>query len=150
MELAGLLIDKGADVSPRDKEGRTPLHFAAFYCGGPDAVERASCGAPIRIVDLYADIPKNAAEMVQLLIARGADVLSETNEGQTPAALATEFERPQIAAVLEAAQIAAELEAVRRRAQCEAFAMAQHERLGAGSGVPELEDGVVKMVLEYV
>ena len=37
-----------------------------------------------------------------------------------------------------------------RRGQCVAFAMVQHERLGEGSWVQELDAGVVRMVLERV
>ena len=104
-------------------------------------MERNACGAPIKFSNLFAVSPENAEAMVQLLLAKGADLLSETNDGETPEALATGFERPQIAAVLK--------EAV-SRAKHEAFAMAQHERLGEGSLVPQLEVGVVKMVLECV
>jgi hypothetical protein len=124
------------------------LHFAAFYCGGAESVERNSRGAPIPISDLLnaCDAPKNAVEMVLLLIDKGADMLSETNDGETPQDIATRFERDEIAEILA---MAARKEAV-RRAQCEAFAMAKQERLGAESWIHELEDGVVKMVLEYV
>ena len=89
-------------------------------------------------------------EVVRVLLQHGGDVHSKSDDGRTPEDLASlevaslGESRPyfQIAAMLKA-------EAV-RRAKCEAFAMGMHARLGVGSRVLELDEGVVRMVLEQV
>lgn len=59
--MAGLLIDKGADVSAKDNSGMTPLHYTA-----EDG-------------DIY---------VAELLVASGADVNTKDNDGKTPLASA--------------------------------------------------------------
>ncbi|KAJ1478419.1 ankyrin repeat-containing domain protein [Baffinella frigidus] len=148
-EIVNLLLDKGADPLATDEDGRTPLHLGAG---------RGRTAVSLLLLDNSADISATANDGTtplhwtslyghkaasQLLLAKGADVLSRTNgHGWTAKDLVTAGSHHEIAAMLKA-------EAV-RRVQCEALAMGQHERLGTGSGVQELEVGVVKMVLEYV
>jgi len=79
--------------------------------------------------------------VVRLLLDHGADLSATTERGQTPEALAIACSRHQIAAMLKA-------EPTQRK--CVAFAMGLHARLGPGSLVWELEEGVVRMVLELV
>ena len=80
--------------------------------------------------------------LYRLVAALGAPMQAKPIEGQTPEEVALAFSYPEIAAMLQAE--------AGRRAQCVAFAMVQHERLGAGSWVQELDAGVVRMVLERV
>ena len=116
VEILRLLLEHGAEMSS-SRTGATPLHFAA-------------CHDPKR------------ETVVQLLLDRGADVLSETDAGHTAEYWAKACGHHNTAAMLKAEAL--------RRAQCEAFAMGHGERLGAGSQVRCLDPGVVRMVLERV
>ena len=59
--MVQLLVEKGADVGSKDKDGRTPLSWAAE--NGHEAV-------------------------VKLLVEKGANVDSKDNSGRTPLSLA--------------------------------------------------------------
>jgi ankyrin repeat protein len=89
----------------------------------------------------YAALAGDPAPL-QLLLDKGADVMAFDNDGRTPQDFATAASRLQIKAMIEAEAL--------RRVQRLAFAMGQQTRLGAGSAVQELEEGVVRMVLELV
>ena len=56
-EIIEPLIAKGADVNAKDKDGGTPLHYAAKY---------------------------GRKETVELLIAKGADLNAKDDDGKTP------------------------------------------------------------------
>lgn len=62
-EIAGLLIDKGANVRSRDREGLTPLHYAAF---------------------------SNNKELMGVLLKKGAELNARDNKGRTPSMIAAE------------------------------------------------------------
>ena len=56
-EIAQILIEAGADISAKDKYGKTPLHDATF---------------------------RNSPEIAQLLIDAGADIEAKSKYGSTP------------------------------------------------------------------
>ena len=85
--------------------------------------------------------------MVMVLLEHGADLSAKGTCGLTPESFAEICPRLGTVAMLRAEP--ARREAL-RRAKCVAFAMGQHERLGAESRVQEIEAGVVRMVLEQV
>ena len=57
LEVVKLLIEKGADFKSPDKDGKTPLHWAAY---------------------------SGKLEVVKLLIEKGADFKSPDKDGKTP------------------------------------------------------------------
>src|SRR2546421_2562411 len=73
IELARLLIARGAKLSPRGEGGASPLH----ECAGNGAIEIA-----------------------RLLLDHGADINAKNDEGKTPLAIALEYKQPQMAQLL--------------------------------------------------
>jgi ankyrin repeat protein len=73
IELARLLIARGARVSPRGEGGGSPLH----ECAGNGAIEIA-----------------------RLLLDHGADINAKDDEGKTPLAIALEYKQAEIAKLL--------------------------------------------------
>jgi ankyrin repeat protein len=142
-----LLLANGADMSAKDSDGEAPLAYACH--GGHDLVAQLllANGADMSSKNNSGWTPLHHAAKdghegaVRVLLEHGAEISSE--EGWTPQQCAAQHGHIQIVAMLQA-------EALRREALGEAFAMALHERLGAGSWVQGLEEGLVKMVLEQV
>jgi ankyrin repeat protein len=145
LSIVRLLIISRADVSAQDNRGKAPLHVA-----GGEAVARVLLehGADLSVKTTHHWTPLHYASavgddmLVRLLLDKGADVESKNSSGQTPEDLANACSHLQIAELLRA-------EAT-RLAKCVAFAMGDHQRLGAGSWVQWLDPGVVLMVLEQV
>jgi hypothetical protein len=134
-----MLLAKGANVNATDHDGRTPLHIALEY--------------------VY---PRSQRDLLHILLAGGADLSAKTVDGMYPDAGYVEQWRPdwdsdededersrqgmhkrEIKTLLDE-------ERLRRGAGGLAFAMGQHERLGAKSWVQYLEPDVVRMVMQYV
>ncbi|KAI3322863.1 ankyrin repeat-containing domain protein [Xylariaceae sp. AK1471] len=91
IEMAKLLIDRGADPSAANKDGSTPSHRAAIF---PDSIEMVKLlidyGANVSAVNKYRETPlhwassKEDIEVAKLLIDRGVDVLAADKNGWTP------------------------------------------------------------------
>ena len=88
MEVAKLLIDKGANMNLKDNwndNTRTPLHTAIFTGNAELAKLLISKGADLRIADAYGDTPLHYAirnrdiEMAKLMDTKGARI---TNLGE--------------------------------------------------------------------
>ena len=116
-EVAKLLLDHGADVHATDSEwpvrGFTALHEAA---------------------------EEGHADVVQVLIHYGADVLAHTDDGQTAQDLATSAGHVAVVAMIQTETLP--------RAKGLAFAMGLQERLGEASRVKSLDNELLRMVLE--
>jgi ankyrin repeat protein/beta-lactamase regulating signal transducer with metallopeptidase domain len=92
-----LLLSKGADVSEKDKEGRTPLHSAA-WCGRKDVAEvLVAKGANINETDVSGQTPLHLAAnfgtrfVPELLLAKGANVNARDKAGNTPLHIAAAY-----------------------------------------------------------
>ena len=152
-----LLLEHRADVMGKNLAGTSSLHFAAMFADGVVGIEVAKLlldkgGADVSAKDdkgdtaLHYAARTGNATAVPLLLQRGAQVQSRSDQGSTPEDLATAGttteRRLLVVALLKA-------EAV-RISKCEAFAMGHQERLGVGSRVLELDAGVVRIVLDHV
>jgi len=93
---------------------------------------------------LHEAAARGRLEVVQMLLENGADFLARTDAGESPEGLATARGQTQVAALLGA--VAEEAD---RRVRWGAFAMGQHQRLGARSLVQGLDADVAHMILNF-
>ena len=105
------LAKKGADVHGLEKSsGRTALHKAAFW-GHDGAVDYLvnECKVNVNAVDYNGDTALNDAtrfghkRVVEILVAAKADKSVKNKEGKDAAALAVQYEQPQLASLVGAA-----------------------------------------------
>ena len=91
VDVVRLLLDKGADVNAKCKDGRTPLLFASDHSVSVDVMHLLlNKGADVNAKDKYGYTAlMNVAghgltEIVQLLLDKGADINVKNNVGLTP------------------------------------------------------------------
>jgi ankyrin repeat protein len=102
--LAELLLANKADVNARDNDGWKPLHMAVHK---DMAVLLLANNADINTTDnhykrtpLHQAASSGAKDVVELLIAKGADVNAKANNGETPLHRAAEGGRKDAAKLL--------------------------------------------------
>jgi serine/threonine protein kinase len=86
-QIKELMIAKLTDVRARDKQGRTPLHFASTIWRKEQAERLIAKGADVNAKDNNGNTPLHytqSKEVAQLLIAKGAQVNAKDNQGNTP------------------------------------------------------------------
>lgn len=89
-------VGGGADVDAADAQGFTPLHFAAQECHPGAAQQLLDAGASIDSVNTFGNTPlwvatmhsRGRGEVIELLLARGADEHRANNSGISPRELA--------------------------------------------------------------
>jgi serine/threonine-protein phosphatase 6 regulatory ankyrin repeat subunit B len=95
INLAELLIRRGAGVNAKDKDGKTPLHWALENNSINLAELLIQGGAEVNAQDkdgwtpLHWAAEKNHAAVVELLIKSGAEVNAKDKNGKTPLHKAT-------------------------------------------------------------
>ncbi|XP_030645115.1 histone-lysine N-methyltransferase EHMT2 [Chanos chanos] len=94
IEVIRALLNRGADVTLKDKEMNVCLHWAS-YAGSAEIAELVlNAGCPLSSVNMHGDTPLHIAsregylECVTLFLSRGADIDVMNREGDTPLSLA--------------------------------------------------------------
>jgi ankyrin repeat protein/beta-lactamase regulating signal transducer with metallopeptidase domain/Tol biopolymer transport system component len=97
LEQVRLLLSKGAGVSAKDEQGRTPLHWAAWYGRGEVAELLIAKAADVNETDASRQTPLHLAAdfggtlVPELLLAKGAQIDARDNAGNTPLHAAADF-----------------------------------------------------------
>ena len=105
-DVAQLLIDNGADVNHRDKEGYTALHFAARYAHKHLAELLIAKGTDIDAASADGMTPLHCAayndnrRMVQLLLDAGAAINPADKSGHSPLEYAVIYDFREVAGLL--------------------------------------------------
>lgn len=100
------LIALGADISMKDKEGWTLLHWAAGKGQKEIAEYLIIKGADVNSGDkdgqtpLYRAVCKGHKEVAELLISKGTDVNARDNFDQTPLHIAVQNNQPEAVSLL--------------------------------------------------
>ncbi|MFA6527828.1 MAG: ankyrin repeat domain-containing protein [Candidatus Babeliales bacterium] len=102
-KLARQLIDKGADVNAKGRNGNTPLNDALDLRDEGLARAIVDKGADVNAKDRYGDMPLHRAldlgdeELARAIINKGADVNAKDKIGNTPLHCAIAFNREKLA-----------------------------------------------------
>uniref|UniRef100_A0A671QFJ9 Histone-lysine N-methyltransferase EHMT2-like n=1 Tax=Sinocyclocheilus anshuiensis TaxID=1608454 RepID=A0A671QFJ9_9TELE len=94
IDVIRALLNRGADVTLRDKEMNVCLHWASFAGSAEIAELVLNAGCPLSSVNLHGDTPLHIAaregytDCVTLFLSRGADIDIMNKEGDTPLSLA--------------------------------------------------------------
>jgi hypothetical protein len=146
------LLNEGADINAQGHLESSPLHAAGKNNHLNVVRLLLRHGADVSSQTIKGDTPLHWAAgqgheaAATMLLQHGADLSAENVAGFTPEQFAIHTGAIQLAKMLK---LWLEAEAV-RRAQCVAFAMGQHDRLGAGSWVQQLDPGLVRLILDGV
>ncbi len=107
LAICRLLLDKGVQVEAKTTRGRTPLHYAAIQghieivrllCDrGADVEAHSNAGwRPLH----WAAYGGHISVVKELIEERNAEINARTNDGRTALSLATQENKPHIAAYL--------------------------------------------------
>ena len=105
-DVATLLIERGAEVDSRNRDGWTPLLTASLHGQLEVARLLLDHGADVNTRQRYQMTPLHVAsyrgdfEMVQLLLERGADANVRGVDGLTPREVARQYRNHRIAEIL--------------------------------------------------
>ena len=94
VDVARMLVERGADVSAQTTDGRTPLHQASLSGSVDMARMLVERGADVSAQTTDGRTPLHDAswsgsvDIARMLVERGADVSAQTTDGRTPLELA--------------------------------------------------------------
>ncbi|HEX4229885.1 MAG TPA: ankyrin repeat domain-containing protein [Bryobacteraceae bacterium] len=107
LELMRLLLSKGADPNARDESGSSALDDAVWIGSSEKSALLLDSGAKIDAPETKTGAtPLNEAafkghlQVVQLLLRRGADVMTKDHAGFSPAENAVREDHPEVACIL--------------------------------------------------
>ena len=107
-QVIPLLVEKGAPVNFRDKDGRTALHLAAHegHTSSVAALMDQKADPAIKenvggMTALHLAVTQKRSETVQVLLDKGANPSPEEKNGYTPLFIAEHEDLGDIVAILE-------------------------------------------------
>ncbi|MFP3033742.1 MAG: ankyrin repeat domain-containing protein [Wolbachia sp.] len=111
LEEVQAIITQGANFKAKDKNGKTPLHWAA-ECNNTTEIVQLLIEKKVKInakdkggkIPLHLAAEKGRLEIVKLLVGNNADIKAKDKDGKTPSDLAIEEGHKDIADFLEEAQ----------------------------------------------
>ena len=106
--LVTWLLSNGAGIDIQDRNGHTALHFAVQEGHMDIALCLLDHGAAIDAKDIHGNTPlwratfeaRGTYELVQLLMAHGADPASRNESGRSPLEFATQIRDQELVAIL--------------------------------------------------
>ena len=156
-----MLVERGVPVDPKDINGWTPL-LDAVRSNKEEAVNilltkrasasvQATSGLANGWTALHFAVQNCGHKVLQMLLDAGADSRLVNNRGETPIDLANRL-------IIESQTLPYQRDGTflitmikkNTTERREAFAMGKHPRLGAETRVLNLDDGVVRMILELL
>ena len=106
VEVARMLVERGADVATQNKDGETPLHPASRNGGVEVARMLVEHGADVAAQNKDGETPLHLAsqygnvEVVRILVERGADLAAQKKYGETPLHMASQTGQVDVARML--------------------------------------------------
>lgn len=112
LRIAGLLLDRGADLSLADRDGMTALHYLALMYGEePPLLETLKAfmakGADPNVSSINGTTPlmfaafRNRPQLVTALLSAGADPKATAEDGDTALSIARKRGFAEVAGLLE-------------------------------------------------
>ena len=147
-EMIEILLAHGANPLLEDDYGDIAMRTVAWN-ENIQAVEMIlDAGGDInhqnakRVSMLHVCAKWNLMAMAEYLLGRGASIDIKAKSGRTASDVADVYGNVEMSNLIKAEGL--------RRAQCEAFYMGLHQRLGERSPVCSLDEGVVRIISDYV
>lgn len=101
IQIVQMLLRRGADVNAADDRGFTPLHLAAAHESHEVTRTLIKRGANVNARSLYRGLSPlhevHDPEMVRILLAAGAAIEAQDDDGNTPLHWAMWGDRPEVA-----------------------------------------------------